>query len=70
MHVSRRIMKNQLGQLLLIEIPKAVWSPALERVLNRFQPAGVLFESLHAGGRRRGVSKHCPYSRFGALSRR
>jgi len=44
--MGRSRMKNQFGQLLLIEGPKAEWSPALGRVLKRFKPAGVLFRSL------------------------
>jgi beta-N-acetylhexosaminidase len=39
-------MKSQLGQLLLIDVPKAAWNPGLERVLQRFEPAGVLFRRL------------------------
>jgi beta-N-acetylhexosaminidase len=39
-------VKNQLGQLLLIDVPKAIWNPTLERLLQRFQPAGVLFRRL------------------------
>lgn len=39
-------MKSPLGHLLLIESPSAAWSPALERLLARFQPAGLAFRGL------------------------
>src|SRR5579859_8132841 len=39
-------VKNQLGQLLLIDIPKAVWNLSLERVLQQLQPSGVFFRRL------------------------
>ena len=39
-------MKHQLGQLLLIDVPKAGWNPGLERLLQRFQLAGILFHRL------------------------
>jgi beta-N-acetylhexosaminidase len=39
-------MENQLGQLLMIEVPRAAWRPSLERILRRFEPAGLLFREI------------------------
>ena len=39
-------MGNQLSQLLMIEVPKAVWRPSLERFLQRFKPAGLIFREI------------------------
>ena len=42
-------MKNQFGQLLLIDAAKASWNPNLERLLLQLRPAGVLFRKLTSG---------------------
>ncbi|HUI43479.1 MAG TPA: glycoside hydrolase family 3 N-terminal domain-containing protein [Terriglobia bacterium] len=39
-------MKTQLGQLLMIEVSRASWNSGLERLLDRFRPAGVFLRSL------------------------
>jgi beta-N-acetylhexosaminidase len=36
-------MRNQLAQLLLLELPEAAWSRSLEQLLERFEPSGLLF---------------------------
>jgi beta-N-acetylhexosaminidase len=41
-------MGDQLGQLLIMEVPKAVWRPSLERLLQRFTPAGLVLSELPA----------------------
>jgi beta-N-acetylhexosaminidase len=43
-------MEDQLGQLLMIEMPKAVWRPSLERLLQRFRPGGLLFREITSAG--------------------
>ena len=39
-------MKSQVGQLLLIHVQKADWTPGLERLLLQFEPAGIWFHHL------------------------
>jgi len=39
-------MSARLGQLLLLEVAKAQWSSALERLLQRHAPAGLFFKNL------------------------
>jgi beta-N-acetylhexosaminidase len=39
-------MRTQLGQLLLIDVAKADWCQPLEKLLARFEPAGIFFRRL------------------------
>ncbi|HXJ92297.1 MAG TPA: glycoside hydrolase family 3 N-terminal domain-containing protein [Terriglobia bacterium] len=39
-------MSARLGQLLLLEVAKAQWSPAFERLLERHAPAGLFFRAF------------------------
>lgn len=41
-------MRDQLGQLVIIKLPKAVWQSSLERLLGRLMPAGLILGELRA----------------------
>lgn len=43
-------MANQLGQLLLIDVRRAVWRPSLERMLQGLEPAGLVFREIATAG--------------------